>query len=174
MTLTGLAVRNLARNRFRVALTTLGVAIAIIAFLLLRTVTAAWASGGEFAAKDRVVTRHKVTFVMSLPKKYYTDVLNAPHVKAATWANWFGGKDPKHDREFFGTLAVDPATYFTVYDEIKVPPDQLGTWQHDREGAIVGDMLAKKLGWKVGDRVRLESGIYPGDWPLTVDSIYTT
>ena len=174
MTLTGLAVRNLSRNRFRAALTAVAVAIAIVAFLLLRTVTWAWASGAEYAAKDRVVTRHKVTFVMSLPRRYVEDVRNSAQVKAVTWANWFGGKDPKHDREFFSTLAVDPETYFQVYDELSVPPDELDTWKHDRQGAIVGDVLAKKLGWKVGDTIKLESGIYPGDWSFTVDSIYKT
>jgi len=174
MTLTGLAVRNLGRNKFRVVLTVVGVAVAVVAFLLLRTVIWAWASGAEWAAKDRVVTRHKVTFVMTLPKRYVEDVRNAPHVKAVTWANWFGGKDPKHDREFFSALAADPSTYFSVYDEMKVPPDQLETWKHDRQGAIVGDVLAKKLGWKVGDRVALESGIYPGNWEFNIDAIYTT
>jgi putative ABC transport system permease protein len=172
MTLTGLALRNLGRNKFRVVLTALGVAIAIVAFLLLRTVIWAWASGAEWSAKDRVVTRHKVTFVMSLPKRYVEDVRNAPHVKAVTWANWFGAKDPKHDREFFATLAVDPASYFTVYDEMKVPPDQMETFLHDKQGAIVGDVLARKLGWKVGDKVILQSGIYPGDWQMNIDGIY--
>ncbi len=172
MTLTGLAVRNLARNKFRVALTALGVALAILTFLLLRTVTWAWSSAAEFAAKDRVVTRHKVTFVMTLPKRYVEDVRNAPHVKVATWANWFGGKDPKHDTDFFSTLGVDAATYFTVYDEMKVPPEQLEAFKHDKQGAIVGDVLAKKFGWKVGDKVTLQSGIFPGDWQVTIDGVY--
>jgi len=173
VTLTGLALKNLARNRFRVALTTVGVAVAIVAFLLLRTIMSAWASASDYAAKDRVVTRHKVTFVMALPKRYYTDILAAPHVKEATFANWFGGKDPKHEHEFFATLAVDP-TYFSVYPEISVAPDALDTWKHDRQGAIVGSVIAKKLGYKVGDRVTLQSGIYPGNWPLTIDGIYTS
>lgn len=172
MTFASLAVRNLARNRFRVLLTVAGVAVAILAFLLLRTVIWAWASGSQRAAKDRIVTRHKVTFVMDLPRRYVEDVRQAPHVREATWANWFGGKDPKHDREFFGTLAVDRATFFQVYDEMKVPPDQLDTWDHDRQGLIVGDVLARKLGWKIGDHIALESGIYPGDWQFTVDGIY--
>jgi putative ABC transport system permease protein len=172
VTLTGLAIRNLTRNKFRVALTIVGVSIAIVAFLLLRTVNWAWTSAGAFAAKDRVVTRHKVTFVMSLPKRYVTDVAASPHVTQTTWANWFGAKDPKHDREFFSTLAVDNTTYFKVYNELSVPPDQLETFQHDKQGAIVGDVLAKKLGWKVGDKVPLESGIYPGDWQFNIDGIY--
>ncbi len=173
MTLTSLAVRNLARNKFRVLLTISGVAVAILAFLLLRTVTWAWTNAADWAAKDRVVTRHKVTFVMSLPKRYVEEVRQSPHVKLATWATWFGGKDPKHDREFFSALGVDPATYFDVYDEMKVPADQMETWKHDRQGAIVGDVLAKKLGWKVGDKIILQSGIYSGDWQFTLDGIYT-
>ncbi|HEY8041295.1 MAG TPA: FtsX-like permease family protein [Polyangiaceae bacterium] len=172
MTLTGLAVRNLGRNKFRVVLTVAGVAIAIIAFLLLRTVIWAWAAGAEYAAKDRVVTRHKVTFIMSLPKRYVEDVRSAPHIRLATWANWFGGKDAKHENEFFSTLAVDPESYFVVYDEMKVPPDQLETWKHDKQGAIVGDVLARKMGWKVGDKIILQSGIFAGDWQFNVDSVY--
>jgi putative ABC transport system permease protein len=174
MTLTGLAVRNLARNKFRVLLTVAGVGVAILTFLLLRTITWAWTSGAEWAAKDRVVTRHKVTFVMTLPRRYVEEVRQSPHVKAATWANWFGAKDPKHDREFFSTLGADPDTFFVVYDEMNVPADQLETWKHDRQGAIVGDVLAKKLGWKVGDKISLQSGIYPGEWQFTIDGIYTT
>jgi putative ABC transport system permease protein len=174
MTLLGLAVRNLGRNKFRLVLTSLAVAVAIVTFLLLRTVVWAWTTGAQYAAKDRIATRHKVTFVMSLPRRYVEDVRNAPHIKAVTWANWFGGKDPKHDRDFFGTIAVDTGTYFQVYDEMKVPPDQMETWLHDKQGAIVGDALATKLGYKVGDRVTLQSGIFAGDWEVKIDGIYTT
>ena len=173
MTLGGLALRNLARNRARVVLTALAVAISILAFLLLRTVMWAFSSGGTWAAKDRLVTRHKVTFVLSLPKRYVDEVRSAPHVTTATWANWGGGKDPQHDHEFFSTLAVDAPSYFGVYHEMQVPPDELDTWLHDRQGAIVGEVIAKKLGWKVGDRIALESGIYPGDWHFTIDGLYT-
>jgi putative ABC transport system permease protein len=173
MTFTSLALRNLARNKFRVLLTVAGVSVTVVLFLLLRTVIWAWTSGANWAAKDRVVTRHKVTFVMTLPLRYVDDVRGSPHVKVATWANWFGAKDPKHDREFFSTLGADPATFFQVYDEMKVPSDQMETWKHDRQGAIVGDVLAKKLGWKVGDKIALQSGIYPGDWEFAIDGIYT-
>ena len=173
MTLTSFALRNLGRNKFRVVLTVLGVGVAIMAFLLLRTVLWAWASGAEWAAKDRIVTRHKVTFVMPLPKKYVDEVRNSPNVRIATWANWVGAKDPNHDHEFFSTLAVDEQTYFDVYDEMKISRDELQRWQKDRQGAIVGDVLARKLGWKVGDLIILQSGIYPGDWQFTIDGIYT-
>ena len=176
MTLVGLAARNLLRNRFRSALTVLGVAVAVLTFVMLRTVVFAWYVAGEAAAKDRVVSRHKVTFVMTLPRKYADDVKQTPGIKAVTFANWFGGKDPRHEQEFFGSLGVDAATYFQVYDEMKVDPDVLARWKEDRSGAIVGDVLATKMGWKVGDKVTLDSGIYPTTpdrpWTFNITGIY--
>lgn len=172
MNLASVAARNALRNRFRTLLTVLGVAVAIVAFVMLRTVIWAYTMAAEVAAKDRVVTRHKVTFVMTLPERYVDSVQGAPGVTAATYANWFGGKDPKHEQEFFATLAADPKTFFDVYDEMVVPKDRLAAWKDDRQGAIVGDVLARKLGWKVGDEITLESPIYPGDWRLRIDGIY--
>jgi putative ABC transport system permease protein len=175
MTLVGLAARNVLRNKFRAALTVVGVAVAIITFLLLRTVVFAWTAAADYAAKDRVVTRHKVTFVMTLPVNYAQTVRGmSSQVKVSTFANWFGGKDPKHDKEFFATLAGDTDTFFQVYDDMVVAPDALETWKHTPEGAIVGDVIAKKMGWKVGDKIILQSGIYPkkDDWEFRISGIY--
>jgi putative ABC transport system permease protein len=174
VTLTGLAVRNVLRNKFRAALTIAGVAVATLTFVMLRTLISAWTDAADYAAKDRLVTRHKITFVMTLPRRYIDSVRAMPHVKVATFMNWFGGKDPKHDKEFFANMAVDSDTAFKVYDDMSVPPEQLDAWQHDPQGAIVGDILARKMGWKVGDKVSLESGIYPSraEWDFKIDGIY--
>jgi putative ABC transport system permease protein len=173
VTLASVVAKNLLRNKARAVLTVLGVAVAILTFVMLRTMVWSWTMGAEVAAKDRVVTRHKMTFVMSLPRRYTETVKAVPGVKGITFANWFGGRDPKHEHEFFATLAVDPKTYFDVFDEASVPPDQKATWMSDRKGAIVGDVLAKKMGWKIGDKVMLTSGIYGGDWEFQIDGIYT-
>ncbi len=173
MTFVRIALRNLARNGLRAGLTVAGVAVAILAFLLLQAVTAAWVAGPKSSPRDRVVTRHKVTFAMALPKHYIELVRAASHVRAATWASWFGGRDPKHETEFFATLAVDPSSYFAVYDDMKLPSEQRDTFERDKQGAIIGDMLARKLGWKLGEKVVLESGIVPGQWRFTIDGIYT-
>lgn len=175
MTLVGLAARNVLRNKFRALLTVAGVAVAIVTFLLLRTVLSAWTAAADYAAKDRVVTRHKVTFIMTLPLTYAQSVRQLPGVKASTWCNWFGGKDPKHDKEFFGSLACDTETAFTVYDDMVVTPDILDQWKHDPQGVIVGDVIAKKMGWKPGDKIIIQSPIYPkqgGDWEFRVTGIY--
>lgn len=173
MTLVGLAAKNLLRNKFRAILTVLAVAVAIIAFTMLRTIVFAWTAASDYAAKDRVVTRNKITFVMPLPLRYIEDVRNAPHIKLATFASWFGGKDPKHDKEFFATLAADK-TFFDVYTDMAVPKEAMADWLADPQGAIVGDVLAKKMGWNVGDKVILASGIYQkeGDWEFHIKGIY--
>ena len=64
MTLGSLAVKNIRRNPLRTALTVVGVAIAILAFVFIRTMLDAWETGAKYAAQDRLSTMHKVTFVM--------------------------------------------------------------------------------------------------------------
>ena len=50
-----------------------------------------------------------------------------------------------------------------VYPEFKIPADQLEAWQHDRAGAIVDVGLAKKFGWKIGDRPEYYREDFPGE-----------
>jgi putative ABC transport system permease protein len=167
-----IAVKNVLRNKFRTIMTVAGITFALIAFLAVRTVVTSWEGAVDYAAKDRLGTRHKVTFVMQLPKKYVDDIRGVPGVKAATWANWFGAKNPNNEKEFFANMAVDVPTFLEVYDEIKLEPDQIAAWKSNKRGAIIGDVLARKFGWKVGQKVTLMGTIYPGDWEFEISGIY--
>ena len=64
-------------------------------------------------------------------------------------------------------------SFLDVYDEIIVDPKQAEAWKQNRRGALVGDLLAKSYGWKVGDRIVLQGTIFPGDWEFIVEGIYT-
>jgi putative ABC transport system permease protein len=172
MNLAGIGIRNVGRSKTRTSLTVLGGAVAVLAFILLRTVLWAWNVQAEYAAKDRLATRHKVSMILPMPKRYVDIVRQVPGVTQATWANWFGAKDPRRPDEFFATIAVDPASFFEVYDEAVVKPEDKAHWLEDRRGAIVGDVLARKLGVKVGDKITLTGTIYPGDWEFNIDGIY--
>jgi putative ABC transport system permease protein len=108
-----------------------------------------------------------------VPKRYIDTVRATEGVAVATYANWFGAKDPNNPDSFFATLAVDPGTFLKVYDEMVVPPEQIEAWLEDRKGAVVGDVLARQLGVKVGDKVTLSGTIYPGDWEFNVRGIYS-
>lgn len=174
MTLTSVAVKNVRRNLFRTVLTMSGVVVAMVAFLLLRTVISSWMMGIELAAKDRVATRHKVTFIMTLPKRYVDDIKAVPGVEEVAYFNWFGARMAGKEDAFFGNMATDPESFLRVYDEIEVPEEQKNAWFENRQGALVGASLAKQLDLEVGDDITLAGTIYPGDWPMKVEGIYTT
>jgi putative ABC transport system permease protein len=167
-----LAASNLRRNKLRSVLTVFGVAFAILTFVLLRTVIDAWTAQAQDAAADRVVTRHKVTFVISLPKRYVDEVRAMKGVQKVTWANWFGGKDPNHENDFFATIACDPKTMFDVYDDMYASPEHRKAFIENRQGALVGDKLMKRFGWKVGQNITLQSQIFGGEWEFKIEGTY--
>ncbi len=172
MHLNALATRNVTRNKFRTVATILGVAVAIVAFVLLRTVISAWSQGADYAAQDRIATRHKVSFIMPLPIRYLREIREIEGIESAVNMNWFGGKHPIREEEFFANMATDPKEFLNVYNEIELGPGQAENWAQNRKGAIVGRVLAKKFGWKVGDRVKLRGTIFPGDWDFEIEGIF--
>jgi putative ABC transport system permease protein len=173
MNFPGFIRKSAFRNRFRTVLTITGMAIAVLAFLFLRTVVDVWNAGIGAAAQDRLATRHKISITMQLPRTYVDKVKNLPGVNAVTWANWFGAVNPQDEHAFFAQFAIDDG-YMDVYNEVVIPPDQMKAWKEDPQGAIIGEGLAQKYGWKLGDKVTLRGTIYPGDWVFNVRAIYTT
>jgi putative ABC transport system permease protein len=174
MGLVTIAVRNVWRNKVRTVLTLLAVTVSVVTFLLLRTVIWSWTASAEQGARDRIGTRHKVSFIMQLPRRYVEEMRQIPGIKQVAHASWFGAKDPNHLDDFFGTIATEPTDFLQVYDEIKIPADQVEAWKQDRQGAIIGDALAKKKGWKIGQKIVLQGTIYPGDWEFHISGIYTS
>lgn len=172
MNFTTYARRNVFRRRGRTYLTIAAIALAVLIFCAIRTIVAMWNAGADAAAVDRLATRHKVSITMQLPKRYIEDVRAVPGVQKASYAVWFGSKDPKKRTEFFAGFAVDHESWFDVMDEMSLPPEKLAEWKSTPNGAILGDVLAKTLQVKVGDRLTIISDIYPGDWELQVVGIY--
>ncbi len=172
MRLFELVFLNALRHKLRSALTVLGIALAVLAFGVIRTFITAWYSGAAAAAPDRLVTRNKVSLVFSLPLAYREKIAQVPGVKTVAPANWFGGtyKDPKN---FFPQFAVDMDTYFQMYPEYAVPPQQFKEALAERNAAIVGRKIATKYGWKIGDTVRIIGTIYAGDYDFVVRGIYS-
>jgi putative ABC transport system permease protein len=166
-----LASKNMWRHRLRTGLTIAGIAVAIVSFGLLRTVVDSWYAGAELSSSARLITRAEASLSFSLPVTYAERIRRVPGVKDVTWAIWFGGIyiDEKH---FFPQFAVDAETYFDVYPEFVVPPEQLAAFKRDRRGVIVGRKTMLKNGWKIGDQVPLKGTIYPGTWSFTIRGMY--
>lgn len=171
MKIVKLAVKNAGRHKLRTALTILGLAVAVMAFGLLRTVISAWYAGAEASAPDRLVTRNAVNIIFPLPLAYREQIQKVPGVEKVSYAVWFGGYyvDPKN---FIANFAIDHPVYFDLFPEIIIDSASLRAFQSERSAAICGQILADRFRWKVGDKIRLVGTIYPGNWDLTLRGIY--
>jgi putative ABC transport system permease protein len=168
-----LTLRNTLRHPLRAALTVTGLAVAVLAFALLRTMVAAWYAGVEGASPTRLITRNAISLIYPLPMAYLVKIQSVPGVAAVVYGNWFGGIY-KDEKQFFPVFSVDPVRpYFQVYPEYVMPEDQKRAFFQDRRGAAAGRALASRYGWRLGDSIILKGNIYPGEWQFILRAIYT-
>ncbi len=168
-----LVFKNLFRHKLRSLLTVLGIAIAVLAFGLLRTVVTAWYYGVEASSASRLVTRHSVSFIFPLPYSYRDQIKSINGVKEVSFASWFQGIYKDRDfKNFFPRIAADAETIFDVYPEFVVPDDQLAQFKRQRNACIIGAKLAQDQGFNIGDIIPIEGDIYPGSYEFQVVGIY--
>lgn len=173
MDLFRLILKNTTRHPLRSLLTVLGIAIAISAFGLIRTVIGAWYSGVDASAPDRLITRNAVSLGFTLPLSYREAIRGIPGVADVSYASWFGGIyiDEKHSQ--FPQFAVDATNFYEIYPEFQLPPEQEATFKQQRNAAVAGRKLAERFNWKVGDTVQMRGMIFPGNWEFVIRGIYT-
>jgi putative ABC transport system permease protein len=75
------------------------------------------------------------------------------------------------------SLAVDVESWCKIYPEFKVAKEHLAAMSRTRNGALVGAVLAEKYGWKIGDRVPIQSFNVTNtggskDWEFTIVGTY--
>ncbi len=168
--------KNLFRRKLRAILMIVSILVAFMIFGVLAGFHRSFTAGTDRAAADRLITVNKINFTQPLPIAYFNRVRAVDGVRQITHANWFGGyyQDPKN---FLMTLAIEPATYFDVYrSELDIPPEQLKAFIQNRSSAVVGETMATKWGWKVGDRIPVKSNIFTQrsggqTWDFTIAGI---
>ena len=151
---------SLFRRKTRTFLTLVSIIAAFVLFGLLDAVRTSFAQAGQSAnGAQRLQTSSKLSFIQTLPQSLEAQIAAVPGVKIVTYANWFGGayQDP-HNQIF--SFAVEP-NYLDLYPEIAVSDTERKAFAETRTGALVGERLAQKYRWKVGDRIPLQSTIYP-------------
>jgi putative ABC transport system permease protein len=169
MTKLSFVVRNAFRNKRRSILTVLSIGFSLLLLTLMMTI---WRSfyidKGAPDSMKRVITRDKVSLTFFLPTYYRDKIRSLPGVVAIVPMTYFGGiyKDDRPENSF-AQFATDPSEYMKVASDKVVPADQLLAWQRDRAGAMVDVELAKKFGWKIGDRITLKGTFLPVDPELT-------
>jgi putative ABC transport system permease protein len=168
-----LTVKNIFRHKLRAMLTITGLVVAIVAFGLMQTVVHAWYAGADMASANRLMTRNAISLVFSVPGYYKERIRAVDGVTAVTTSNWFGGiyKD-QSATNFFPQFAVDHENFFDLYPEFRIEPAQLAAWKADRQGIMVGRLIADQHGFKVGDRLPIKGTIFPGTWDFVVRGIF--
>ncbi|HPJ96238.1 MAG TPA: ABC transporter permease, partial [Syntrophales bacterium] len=163
MLIVRLLFKNAFRHKFRAFLTILSITIAILAFVMLRTVIGAWYAGADASSASRLVSRNAVSIIFPLPLSYKDRIQQIDGVRLVSYGNWFGGIYID-EKNFFANFAVEPKTYLDLYPEYVLAPKERNAFLKDRKAFAAGKKLAAKYGWKIGDIVTLRGTIYPGNW----------
>ncbi len=167
--------RNMMRRKIRTIFTLLSIFVTFVLFGYLMAVRSAFSMGIDLAGADRLMVLNKISIIMPVPASYNDRIRAIEGVKQVTYANWFGGYYQETKNQF-PNMAVDAENWFKMYPEFVVPPDQYKAWLADRQGAIIGADLAKRFGWKVGDRVPLQATIFARPdrraWEFNISGIY--
>jgi len=174
MTLTRFVTKNAFRNKRRSILTVLSIAVSLVLLTFMMSLWHAFAlNDGSAESAQRLVVRHRVSLTFNLPGFYREKIRAIPGVVSVVPVSWFGGiyKDQKPDN-FFAQFGTDPEEFFKTFRDMEMPEDQHTAWERDRQGVIVDDTLAKKYGWKLGDRIVLQGTIYPINLELNVRGIF--
>lgn len=169
-----LLLANLRRKKIRTALTIGSFMVALLLFGLLAAVRAGFRQGIDVAGADRLVVIGRTGLIQLLPLPYMERIRRIPGVEDVTHSTWFGGiyRDPKN---FFPQFVIEPGQWRRMYPEFQVPEDQWRGFLADRQGVVIGQKLAARYGWKIGDRVPLKAPGYlgGGGWDFAVRAIYT-
>jgi putative ABC transport system permease protein len=167
---------GLKRKKLRTVLTFLSIFVAFMLFAFLGALKEAFNGGVSMAGLDRLIVRHKVSLIQTLPESYKARIQSVAGVAAVADQTWFGGiyQDPKN---FFASMPVEPAAFLDMYPEYVLPEAEKQAWLNTRTGAIVGRATADRFKWKIGDRIPLQSPIWgqpagQSQWEFEIVGIY--
>lgn len=173
-----LIFNNLFRKKLRTILLVFSIFSAFWIYGVLGSFNVMFESGGDVAAlaHNRLITVNKVNFTVSMPEAYVNRIRAVKGVKYAAGAMWFGGyyKDPKNVIQTFG---VQPESYLDSYPDLIFTPEQRNAFIKERDCLAVGETLATRMKWKIGQSVPINSNIWrkkdgSGVWHFNVCAIF--
>lgn len=150
----------LMRRKPRTILTMLSIVVAFLLYGLLQGVIAAFSAGVDIAGADRLITTGKYSLTQMQPIGHANEIRAIPGVTQVAYQSWFGGIY-QEEKNFFAQFPTDAGPYLELYPEVILPADQKQAFMDTRTGAIVAKSLADRFGWKLGDKIPIQSTIWP-------------
>lgn len=172
-----LVLASLLRKKTRTALTVLSILSAFLLFGLLAAIDVLFNSTADSeASTTRLVVQSRTSFTQSLPVRLATELETVPGVVDVTWAQWFGAQY-QSPRNQIVAFAVPPERWRRMYPEWVLPDEQAAAFASTRTGIVVGRGLAERFDWSLGQRLPIQSNIFPqrgGDktWEFDIVGIF--
>jgi putative ABC transport system permease protein len=144
---------GLWRRRARTVFTLLSIAVAYVLFGILAGIDAGFAHSLEVSRMDRLFTDSR--FGAPMPLSYGAEIARMPGViVVAPRSEMFGYfQDPKNS---IFVVCAD-RRFFALRPEIAISTQQIDTLLQTQTGVAVSMELARKYGWKIGDKIPIQT-----------------
>jgi putative ABC transport system permease protein len=167
---------GLWRKRVRTVLTLLSIVVAFVLFGVMHGVTAGIEQIINTMSDSRLRVQSRVNITEALPLAHAARIENVPGVIAVGYYNFLGAyyQEPRNGVNA-GAMNIDHL--HQIFPDVSVSDAALAAMAHTRDGALIGEDLAKERGWKVGDRIPLKSFIWmrkdgATDWTFEIVGTY--
>jgi putative ABC transport system permease protein len=150
---------GLWRKRARTVLTLLCIVVAFALFGLLHGFTAAIGGIVDAMSDTRLRIMSRVNITEPLPLAHQQRIATVPGVEGVSYYNFFAGYY-QETRNSIQVGAIDVETFNAIYPDIELLPEHVAAMKQTRNGALIGEDLAKEWGWKIGDRLPLASAVW--------------
>ncbi|MBP9900752.1 MAG: FtsX-like permease family protein, partial [Verrucomicrobia bacterium] len=174
MTIPSFILKNALRNKRRATLSVLSVAVSLFLLVTLLVALRELTLPAEDAGAElRVAVRNKISIANLLPARQRATIARIPGVAAVTPFTWFGGKYKNEESMTFAQFAMDPKELRTVFGEAKMSEESYTAFEAERTACVIGKMSAEKFKLQVGDKIALESTVYPVTMEFKIVGIYS-
>ncbi len=146
----------LRRRPVRTFLTLLSVTTAFFLFGVLQGINVGIDGVFKLLNTAHLDVMSRVSLTDPLPLSHLSRIAAIPGVAHVTPLNALAGTYQRPN-DLQVVLGVDMDALTRIYENIKVKPEVVEAMRRTRTGAVIGRSLAKKEGWKIGDRIPIHS-----------------
>lgn len=150
-----LIYRNMSRKRLRSVLLALSIAIAFFIFAVLASFENSF--NGAPVQSERLVVSSKLGNARPLPISMANKIAQLKEVGLVTYHSYFRATY-QNPSNFIGVNAVELPSYAKYFSgQYTISDQQIAAMKTQRDGLLVGQAIAQREGWEVGQKVVLKS-----------------
>jgi putative ABC transport system permease protein len=105
-----------------------------------------------------VLSVHSRGSFSDLPLAHYAHIKQVPGVKLVSYSNYVGARYQNPKQQLLIIIA-EPHDWADMTHDVVIAPAYVEALANTRTGTIVGMALARKYGWKIGQRISLQTDV---------------